>query len=66
MGFKIEYLTDGTVKATLNLKEEDIDFRCAQLKLPEPPQEKKEPKQQEKAVSESKQALPEPPEATPA
>jgi acetyltransferase len=66
MGFKIEYLTDGTVKATLNLKEEDIDFRCAQLKLPEPPQEKKEPKQKEKTVSESKQALPEPPEATPA
>ena len=28
MGFRIEYLSDGTVKATLNLKEEDIDFRC--------------------------------------
>jgi acetyltransferase len=28
MGFKIDYLTDGTVKATLNLKEEDIDLRC--------------------------------------
>ncbi len=28
MGFRIDYLTDGTVKATLNLKEEDVDFRC--------------------------------------
>ncbi len=39
MGFNIEYLSDGTVKGTLNLKEEDIDFRCAQKSLPEPPQE---------------------------
>ena len=28
MGFKIDYLSDGTVKATLNLKEEDLDLRC--------------------------------------
>jgi len=47
MGFSIEYLTDGTVKATLNLKEEDVDFRCAQLKLPEPPQTKVETIKQE-------------------
>ena len=47
MGFSIEYLTDGTVKATLNLQEEDVDFRCAQLKLPEPPQTKVEPSKQE-------------------
>ena len=40
MGFNIEYLTDGTVKATLNLKEEDVDFRC--INLPEPPQTKVE------------------------
>ncbi len=32
MGFKIDYLSDGTVKATLNLKEEDLDFRCEQPK----------------------------------
>ena len=37
MGFAIEYLSDGTVKATLNLKGEDIDFRCVQNNLPEPP-----------------------------
>jgi hypothetical protein len=62
MGFSIEYLTDGTVKATLNLKEEDVDFRCAQLKLPEPPQTKVEPSKQEVIkqeipVSESKKAI---------
>ncbi len=65
MGFKIEYLTDGTVKATLDLKDEDIDFRCAQLKLPEPPQTKPEKKPEVK-VSESKKAIREPPEAAPA
>jgi acetyltransferase len=32
MGFKIDYLSDGTVKATLNLKEEDLDLRCQQPK----------------------------------
>jgi acetyltransferase len=62
MGFSIEYLTDGTVKATLNLKEEDVDFRCAQLKLPEPPQTKVEPLKQEilkpeVPVSEGKKAI---------
>lgn len=28
MGFQIEYLKDGTVRADLNLKDEDIDKRC--------------------------------------
>jgi acetyltransferase len=32
MGFKIDYLSDGTVKATLNLREEDLDLRCEQPK----------------------------------
>jgi RimJ/RimL family protein N-acetyltransferase len=41
MGFQIEYLNDGTVKGSLNLKEEDIDFRCTQKTLPEPPKEVK-------------------------
>ena len=57
MGFSIEYLTDGTVKATLNLKEEDLDFRCAQTKLPEPPQTKVEPLKQEITVPEGKKAI---------
>jgi len=41
MGFKIEYLNDGTVKGSLNLIEEDVDFRCTQTALPEPPKEVK-------------------------
>ena len=70
MGFKIEYLTDGTVKASLNLKDEDIDFRCVQLKLPAPPQAKQE-KQPEKQpqeipIPEAKKVIHEPQEPTPA
>lgn len=34
MGFGIEYLSDGTVKATLDLKSEDV---CVLKNLPEPP-----------------------------
>ncbi len=66
MGFKIEYLNDGTVKAELNLKEEDIDFRCIQQKLPEPPQTKQEKQLQEIPVPQSKKVMKEPKEATPA
>jgi acetyltransferase len=66
MGFKIEYLNDGTVKTELNLKEEDIDFRCIQQKLPEPPQTKLEKHLQEIPVSEVKKVVREPREATPA
>jgi acetyltransferase len=48
MGFNIEYLSDGTVKASLDLKGEDIDFRCTtKLQLPEPPTETKEEKKAE-------------------
>ena len=54
MGFNIEYLPDGTVKAILNLKDEDIDFRCAATKLPEPPQTKPEAQAQEAPVVEEK------------
>ncbi|MEM2098943.1 MAG: bifunctional acetate--CoA ligase family protein/GNAT family N-acetyltransferase [Candidatus Bathyarchaeia archaeon] len=28
MGFKLEYLSDGTIKGTLNLKEETVEKRC--------------------------------------
>jgi len=38
MGFAIEYLTDGTVKATLDLKSEDI---CVPKAVPEPAAEEK-------------------------
>jgi len=55
MGFNIEYLKDGTVKGQLNLREEDIDFRCVQLNLPEPPVEEKK---QEKSEPEKVKELP--------
>jgi hypothetical protein len=64
MGFNIEYLTDGTVKATLNLKDEDIDFRC--INLPEPPKATQEEQPQAIPVSNSKKAIKEAKEATPA
>jgi acetyltransferase len=45
MGFNLEYLSDGTVKASLNLKNEDIDSRCLITNVPEPLQEQtKQPK----------------------
>ncbi len=34
MGFNIDYLEDGTIKATLNLTEEDIDVRCTRIEKP--------------------------------
>jgi acetyltransferase len=44
MGFKIDYLTDGTVKATLNLKEEDLDLRRQHPKASSLVSTKEEPK----------------------
>jgi len=35
MGFTIKYLDDGTVKATLNLKEEELGIQCAEQKSTE-------------------------------
>jgi hypothetical protein len=52
MGFNIEYLSDGTVKATLSLKNEDIDSRCLIKNLPEPLQKQtkcKKPRKQKKS-----------------
>ena len=46
MGFKIDYLSDGTVKATLNLKEEDIDCRCEPPKTSSLVTTKEQPKVQ--------------------
>jgi acetyltransferase len=66
MGFHIEYLTDGTVKATLNLKDEDVDFRC--VNLPEPPKaiSVQQPEEIPVVSSGSKKAIKEASEATPA
>ena len=39
MGFKLEYQSDGTVKGTLDLKEETPSEKCPEPKNPEPPSE---------------------------
>jgi hypothetical protein len=36
MGFKLEYLSDGTVKGTLDLKDEMPSEKCPEPKRPEP------------------------------
>jgi acetyltransferase len=54
MGFKIEYLSDGTVKGELNLKDEDIDLRCLVKNEPELVQEKKQSKTEAKAIIQDK------------
>jgi acetyltransferase len=62
MGFKLEYLNDGTVKGILDLKEEVLEDRCRKLEnLQEPPEaekqktpvskEKKEAEQETEATS---------------
>ncbi len=70
MGFNIEYLSDGTVKAQLDLKAEDIDFRCIQQNLPEPPKEQpaqEKPTQPEEApIIKTKKPIKESREAAPA
>ena len=64
MGFDIKYLSDGTVRADLDLKDEEIDARC-KINMPEPVKAPKQ-KQQEIAISEDKKVLQEPQEAAPA
>ena len=70
MGFTIEYLSDGTVKGTLNLKDEDADFRCIQKRLPESPTEKSvapiASAQEELPIVETKPLVRENPEHAPA
>ena len=39
MGFKLNYLKDGTIKGTLDLKEEMAKEQCSQPEKPEPPPE---------------------------
>jgi acetyltransferase len=55
MGFKLEYLSDGTVKGTLDLKEEMPSEKCPEPKSPEQPPEadKKKKLSSEKAEEET-------------
>jgi acetyltransferase len=62
MGFKIDYLSDGTVKASLNLKDEDIDFRCNLQTIHPKSVEKKHPILE--APSENKTDMQKKPEVT--
>jgi acetyltransferase len=49
MGFKLDYLSDGTIKGTLDLKEEMPTEKCPEPEKPEPPPEAKK---KEKPTSE--------------
>jgi acetyltransferase len=70
MGFSLEYLSDGTVKGLLDLKNEDVDIRCVrQQKQAEPVKEKKsvpQPPVQEAPVSADKPVVHKQAEKTPA
>ena len=71
MGFTIEYLSDGTVKGTLDLRSEDIDVQCIQKRLPQPPTEKPaapiaKPQEEELPIVETKPLVKENREHTPA
>jgi acetyltransferase len=52
MGFKFEYLSDGTVKGLLDLKEEILEDRCSKL---ESPQETLEAEKQKTSASKEKE-----------
>lgn len=62
MGFNLEYLSDGTVKGVLDLKNEDADVRCIRPQI-----SKKvavEEQQQIQILEENKNGIKEQPEAT--
>jgi hypothetical protein len=50
MGFKIEYLSDGTAKGTLDLKEEVLEDRCPKLES-----QQEDPKAEKQKTSASKE-----------
>jgi acetyltransferase len=59
MGFDIEYLGDGTVKGTLNLKNEDLETHCPPTpKIQEPSEAKEQQKTVTKEKQETKQEAP--------
>ena len=60
MGFDIEYLSDGTVKGVLNLKNEDLENQCPPTpKIQEPSEAKEQQKTVTKEKQETKQEAPE-------
>lgn len=60
MGFDIEYLSDGTVKGVLNLKNEDLENQCPPTpKMQEPSEAKEQQKTVTKEKQETRQEAPE-------
>ena len=60
MGFDIEYLSDGTVKGVLNLKDEDLENQCPPTpKMQEPSEVKEQQKTVTKEKQENRQEAPE-------
>jgi acetyltransferase len=57
MGFKIKYLEDGTVKGTLNLKEEELAVPCAEPKGTKEPQTQTKPTQKEHKEPKESEAI---------
>jgi acetyltransferase len=67
MGFGLEYLSDGTVKGKLDLKNEDVDLRCIRQQKPaEAAKEKKTEAAPAVSVSANKPAAEKKAEKTPA
>jgi len=57
MGFTITYMEDGTVRGTLNLKEEELGVPCIEPKPSEQPQAQSQPAQTEQKESKEAEAL---------
>jgi len=57
MGFTITYMEDGTVRGTLNLKEEELGVPCIEPKPAEQPQAQSQPAQTEQKESKEAEAL---------
>jgi RimJ/RimL family protein N-acetyltransferase len=62
MGFKLEYLDDGTVKGILDLKEELLEAQCLELKslqeVPEAEKQKTPVSEENKEVKQEAEAAP--------
>jgi hypothetical protein len=57
MGFTITYMEDGTVRGTLNLKEEELGVPCIEPKPVEQPQAQSQPAQTEQKELKEAEAL---------
>ncbi len=65
MGFDIKYLSDGTVRTDLDLKNEEINSRCTEFLALEQTKGKKEKPQEITVTEKQKEAPPQPPQTAP-